>query len=149
MPASGEPVRVVLDTNVLISATLFAGSESQKLVEELSGQGVGICGSEEILEEYEEIVTREFIIKKGQTKWKENLPSVMSQLRRQMDMIQVSNRLKASRDPQDDKIIECALAGGCEYLVSYDADLLDLREYGKVKMVKPAQMRRILAQPKQ
>jgi hypothetical protein len=136
---------VVLDTNVLISATLFVGSESQKLVEELIGQRVEICGSEEILEEYEEIVNREFIVKKGQVGWKENLPSVVGQLRRQMNMIQITDRVKASRDPKDDKIIECALAGGCEYLVSYDADLLDLKEYGRVKMVKPSEMRQILA----
>ena len=139
-------MRVVLDTNVLISATLFTGSESQKLVEELSGRGTGICCSEDILEEYGEIVNREFIIKRGLVKWREHLPAAVDRLRRQMIILQPSNRVKASRDPKDDKIIECALAGNCGYLVTYDADLLDLKRYGKVRIVKPGEMRQILAE---
>jgi len=33
-----------------------------------------------------------------------------------------------SRDPTDDKFLECAVAGGADYVVSADADLLNLRE---------------------
>ncbi len=140
---------MVLDTNVLISATLFVGSESQKLLEELSRTGTGICCSEEILKEYEEIVNREFVIKRGLTRWKDYLPSAVGELRRQMIILQPSKRVKASRDPKDDKIIECALAGDCGYIVSYDTDLLDLKEYDKVKIIKLAEMRRILAEQKE
>ena len=42
-----------------------------------------------------------------------------------------------ARDPDDDKIIACAVAAGAEYLVSRDRDLLSLGAYGDTKIVSP------------
>jgi len=39
------------------------------------------------------------------------------------------------RDPKDDMYLECALAAGADYIISGDRDLLDLKEYGGVKIV--------------
>jgi putative PIN family toxin of toxin-antitoxin system len=42
-----------------------------------------------------------------------------------------------ARDPDDDKIIACAVAAGAEYLVSRDRDLLALGSYGQINVVSP------------
>ena len=141
-------MRVVLDTNVLISATLFEGSEAQKLVNELMERGAEICCSEEMLSEYAEAVERDFVAEKKLEITKERLPFLVAHIRRLAVFVDADAGIRASRDPKDDKIIECALAGDCGYIVTYDADLLDMKEYDKVKIIKPAGMRRILAEQK-
>ena len=39
------------------------------------------------------------------------------------------------RDPKDDIYLECAIAANAQYIISGDRDLLDLKEYGGVKIV--------------
>lgn len=41
------------------------------------------------------------------------------------------------RDPDDDKIVACAVAAGAAYLVSRDHDLLSLRSYGEISIIAP------------
>ena len=40
-------------------------------------------------------------------------------------------------DPDDDKILECAVAGNADYIVSGDSHLLDIEEYRGVEIVSP------------
>jgi uncharacterized protein len=47
-------------------------------------------------------------------------------LRRQAELVQPTATLRLSRDPGDDKFLECAVAGRADYIVSADADLLTL-----------------------
>ena len=141
-------MRVVLDTNVLISATVFEGSEAQKLVQELVRHGAKICCSQEMLEEYENSIRRDFVAKQKLEITKERLPMLVASIRKLATMVEAGGNIRVSRDPEDDKIIACALAGGYAYLVTYDADLLDIGTYDSVKIIKPAQMRKILEEEK-
>ena len=50
----------------------------------------------------------------------------------------------AVRDPDDDKIIACAIAASAQYIVTGDNDLLSLREYAGVQMVLPRRFLEIL-----
>ncbi len=43
-----------------------------------------------------------------------------------------------SRDPDDNEFLECALAGGADYIVSGDAHLLDIGQYDGIQLVTPA-----------
>jgi putative PIN family toxin of toxin-antitoxin system len=40
-------------------------------------------------------------------------------------------------DPDDNKILECAVVCGASYIVSGDKHLLELKEYGKIKIITP------------
>jgi len=40
-------------------------------------------------------------------------------------------------DPDDNKILECAVAAGASYIVSGDKHLLELKEYRKIKIITP------------
>jgi predicted nucleic acid-binding protein len=51
------------------------------------------------------------------------------------------------RDPDDDKIIACALAAGAEYLVSRDRDLLSLGSYAGITIIAPERFLRVLRGP--
>jgi predicted nucleic acid-binding protein len=49
----------------------------------------------------------------------------------------VTPAVRRSRDPDDDKFLECATAGGADYIVSADADVRILREIEAVPIVAP------------
>ena len=48
------------------------------------------------------------------------------------EIIRVSSDIQASRDPEDNKFISCAVDGKCLYIVSGDDDLLSVGNYGDV-----------------
>jgi putative PIN family toxin of toxin-antitoxin system len=50
-----------------------------------------------------------------------------------------SIHVSASRDPDDNKVIETALAGACSHIISGDKDLLDLKQYEHIQIVTPAE----------
>jgi len=52
--------------------------------------------------------------------------------------------VKVVRDPNDDKIVACALAAGAEYIVTRDKDLLSLGEYEGVAMITPEEFLHVL-----
>lgn len=54
--------------------------------------------------------------------------AVPLRLRRRAVLVQPDVTIRMSRDPTDDKFLECAVAGGADYVVSADADLLSLRD---------------------
>ena len=41
-------------------------------------------------------------------------------------------------DPDDNRIVECAVEAGSAYIVTKDKDLLRMGEYGGIKMIRPA-----------
>jgi putative PIN family toxin of toxin-antitoxin system len=54
--------------------------------------------------------------------------AVTLRLRRRAVLVRPDVAIRMSRDPTDDKFLECAVAGGADYVVSADVDLLSLRE---------------------
>ena len=54
--------------------------------------------------------------------------AVPLRLRRRAVLVQPDVAIRMSRDPTDDKFLECAVSGEADYVVSADADLLSLRE---------------------
>lgn len=53
---------------------------------------------------------------------------MLLRIQRRAVLVRPEVTIRMSRDPTDDKFLECAVAGGADYLVSADADLLSLRE---------------------
>lgn len=43
------------------------------------------------------------------------------------------------RDPADDQVLETAVVGKCDFLITGDKDLLSLEKYSQIKIVTPAQ----------
>lgn len=122
-------MKIVVDTNVLISGVFFGGFP-QEVLRAVIGGKVTACASTEIIDEYTEIM-REMIARKQGKFNAEILTSLISH----MEIIETVSCVEASRDPDDDKFIECALDAKALYIVSGDNDLLVLKEYGGVRIV--------------
>jgi len=131
-------MKFVLDTNVLISATLWEGSANKTLLL-LIEKDARLYTSKAILQEYDRIIRRDF-------------PELVAQLPKLMENIIAFSiitepriRLDAvSADPEDNKILECAIESGAEFILTYDKHLLNLKEYGGIKIFTPEKMRALL-----
>mgnify|MGYP001791903502 CR=1 FL=1 len=106
-------IRVVLDTNVLVSAHLNdEGYEKHVLDLALAGK-IEIAVSQEILAEYEDVLRRpKFAIAARQVT--KSLRLLVTAARR----VNPRRRLTAARDPDDNRFLECAEAGRADYLVT-------------------------------
>ena len=128
-------MRVVLDTNVIISALLFTGRTSELTPLWQAGEITPLL-SKDILDEYIKVLAypkfRLTATEVGSLIEEEVLPYVQ--------VIKPRRRLRVvRRDPSDDKFIECAVAGKSRIIVSGDKDLLSIGTYRKITIMTPVQ----------
>ncbi len=132
-------MKIVLDTNVVVSGFLWNGKPSELLERLDSGEAelllsVGIL--EEIERVFEDKKLKPMIEKSGQS-----VEAIMNKIYSMANIINPRMKLDVVQaDPADNKVIECALEGKADYIVSGDKHLLNLREYKGIKIVKAAEM---------
>jgi len=122
-------VRIVIDTNILISGIFFKGKERDIIELWFNGKFDVVC-TEEIFEEYSEVITR-FAEKSGGNKHKE----IIGIIAKNCIFIKNVYSEKYSRDPDDDKFINCGMSGGVPYIVSGDKDLLILKKIAGIEII--------------
>jgi len=127
-------VRVVVDTNILVSALINRG-KPKKLVLKLLEEHTVIL-SRQMLAELADVLTRDkFAVKTAQ------VDRFLAVLVRKSKIVTPSSRFKIIReDPDDDVVLNTAYAGKAEYIVTGDRHLLALKEFKRTKIVKVNQM---------
>jgi putative PIN family toxin of toxin-antitoxin system len=125
-------MRVVLDTNVLIAAFISRGVCGELL--EHCVLHHTIVGSEEILAELREHLVGKF----GYSAV--DADEVINLLRSRTGLVAPSRLSSpACRDPDDDMVLGTAIAGQADCIVTGDKDLLVLREFQGIDIVRPAE----------
>ena len=133
-------MNVVFDTNILISATLWDGSVSQKLFLKLIETKTDIFSSAEILLEYKQVLKRDFDIYTDK-----EIENVTEKVVFSLKLIEPNKKENAVKeDPDDNKIIDCAVASNSNYIVTYDNHLLKLKDYKQIKITKPEELLKLL-----
>ena len=126
-----EIMRVVLDTNVLISALLFKGELSRMVRLWQEGKIVPIISKETFDELRAVLEYSKFSLSRAEIKSlieRETLPF--------FEVVHVSKHVKgACRDPEDDKFISCAISANADCIVTGDKDLSDLKKYQSVRII--------------
>lgn len=125
-------MRIVVDTNVLISGAFFSGGPSDILDACVRGE-FKLVLSTEIIEEYQR-VGEIFTSKRPNVEFERFLGVLIAKA-----IFVEPNRLDQGicRDPDDVKFIECALASDAKYLVSGDKDLLSIGSYSGISICTP------------
>ena len=123
--------RVVLDTNVLVSALLFKGAVSRFVQLWRNGKMIPVISKET----FEELTTvlqyPKFSLSKDEIK-----STIEHEILPYFEIIEVVKAVKGvCRDPGDDKFISCALSASADCIVSGDKDFCDLRQYKTVKII--------------
>jgi len=124
--------RLTFDTNIWISSTLWKNSVSRKLLDKLIRESKEIFTTEDILEEYCKILKRDFNLSQEEIKEKAEVILSFSKVIEPLANIDV-----IKEDPDDNKIVECALESRSDYIISYDHHLLKLKEYRGIKIIRP------------
>lgn len=128
-------IRAVLDANIFVSAILVKIGKPARVVNNASD--VNLLTSEEILSEVARVLSY-LRIRRKYALTEKDIETYFQDLRNRCTLVAVSTVVRGvSRDPDDDKILACAIDGAAEYVVSGDPHLLNLREYMGVKIVTP------------
>jgi putative PIN family toxin of toxin-antitoxin system len=127
-------MRLVLDTNVLLSALAFPGSKPDQVLQRVRRGNVELFLSPFILAELERVLHDKFRFTRRQTDERVNV------IRRMATLVEPTERvaLVAAKD-DDNRILECALAARADYLVTGDKEhLLPLRCVGAIQIITPS-----------
>lgn len=122
-------MRIVVDTNVLISGIFFGGFPRRILTSIINKQ-LTACATTEIINEYEEIVEEMIDRKQGHLN-----RTILAPLIQTMEIIEPVSHIEVCRDPDDDKFLECAKDSHALYVVSGDKDLLFIEKYENIQIV--------------
>ena len=134
-------LRIVLDSNVIISGFLFGGPPA-RLLEHALDNSMLCFTSQPILDEVREVLQRpKFGLSSDQAL------SLIEELHDLCEVVTPKRRVRAiTEDPDDNVILECASEAGAEVIVSGDAHLLDLGRWEGIHILSPADaMKRVQA----
>ena len=126
--------RLVVDTSIIVSALLVAPSTSSRVLDHVIEHGRLLSTDQT----RQELVKTMMSIKldKYVPRWKRE--ALLLRLAPVMDLVQVSQVIRACRDPHDDAILEAAVNGRADAIVTGDKDLLVLHPFAGVDIVTPA-----------
>ena len=125
----------VFDTNVLVSALLFANSSPRKALELALDTGE-ILISKETVDELNNVLSRpKFERYVSQSKRERFLLSLVQK----STLIEIQEKIEECRDPKDNKFLELAIDGKATEIVSGDQDLLILHPFRGIPIVTVSQ----------
>jgi len=132
-------LRVVLDTNLVISA-LFWGGTPGKVLRELVGRGVPILISQAMLAELQATLEKPRFASRLEAHGRTSADILEEYVRltQRVDSEPVST--SSLRDPKDLIILEAALGGKASHIVSGDRDILTLVSYQDIDILSASQL---------
>ena len=134
MPSSKkQELKIVLDTNVWISALLWGGKPAA-IIKAAEENKVSILISEEIVGEISQVLTYPKIEKIYRSSLRRQ--DLIEQVLKIVTFVKASNKLEVIQaHPADNKFLECAIAAKADYVISGDKHLLQIAAYKKLKIL--------------
>jgi uncharacterized protein len=137
-------MRVVFDTNVIISRYLSPAGVPAQLLRLWKRNAFTVVTSEPILEEYKAAMLYSHI-QALHRRNAEVVNRIIENFRKQSLFVTPSEEVTIIQDdPDDNKFLACALAGNAEHIISGDHHLLDVQEYMGIRILSPAAFLRLL-----
>jgi len=127
--------RVVLDTNILVSALLFTG-ELYKMVDLWRQGKVVPLISRETFEELRAVLE----YPKFSLAPDEIQAIIENEILPFFEVVEIRRNVRGvCRDPGDDRFLACALSGSAHFLLSGDKDLIELKKYKSIRIIKASE----------
>ena len=126
--------RIVVDTNVLISRLIAPSSVPGQAVRRATSKDQVLASNTFMLELYRVVSRPKF----DRYVTDEERQLFLSGLRDVVESIAVVRIVRACRDPKDDMVLELAVNGKADLIVSGDRDLLSLGSFDGIAIVSPA-----------
>jgi putative PIN family toxin of toxin-antitoxin system len=122
-------LRVVFDTNVLVAALVFPGGQGEAALHRIIDEHDRLVLSKPLLDELLGVLARKF------SRDAEELAHIAVFLGELATTVKPARRLKVLKDDPDNRVLECAVAGRAELIVTGDRALLAVREFRGVRVV--------------
>src|SRR5215469_5092526 len=124
-------MRIVFDTNIYIAAVLRGGF-AEDIIALADKKAITLLTSKEILQELE----NKLLVKLKFTHDQVNF--IIKRINRLSIVIETKEKItQIVRDPDDNKILECAVTGNANLIVSSDQDLIQLKSYRNIPIIHP------------
>ncbi|MGC8492807.1 MAG: putative toxin-antitoxin system toxin component, PIN family [Syntrophobacteraceae bacterium] len=139
-------IKVVLDTNVFVSAVIKADSKPGRILELVRSGGLELCVSPDILEEIRATLAYPKLEKfhRRDSKWIASFIRELSAMAKTTPGKTISEAIES--DPSGNIYLVCALEGKADFIVSGDHHLTDLKEYRGIRILNPAAFLEIIGQ---
>ena len=138
-------MRIVLDTNVLVSAFISKLGHSARILDLVSMfEEIQLVLSESILDEFEDVLSRDEV--KERFGYSDRDIELLAQSAREIStIVEARSGFKiVKQDPKDDAVLNTAYDGKADYIVSGDHHLQNLKNLRGIKIVNPRQMMKII-----
>lgn len=125
--------RIVVDTNVAISALLRKDSVPGRAIVKVMESGELIVSNETLVELLDILLSPKF----DRYVPIEIREEFLGRLQLRALHVNITSTVSVCRDPKDDKFLELAVDGGASYLITGDQDLLVLDSFRGIRVVTP------------
>lgn len=137
-------LRVVLDTNTIVSGLISPSGSPHQVLLAFRKREFTLIVSRAIIAEVEQVLQRPYFRdQRGITA--DDVVRIKRLLVKRSQLVHPQScRILVPADPDDDPILECALAGEADFLVTGDHHLLELERFEGIRIVTPRQFLAIL-----
>jgi putative PIN family toxin of toxin-antitoxin system len=133
---SQKPSKIIIDTNIWIS--FLIGKELQDLKDLIANEMVKVITTDQLINEIKLVTSRDKLKKYFN---QEKVIDLISLLDILADKIKIKKIDKICRDPKDDFLLALSKESRANYLITGDKDLLDIKVYGRTKIVTVKQFK--------
>lgn len=135
---------IVVDTNVLVSGVMIAGSLPDRLLTRWENQEFNLITCIKTIAEADDVLQRPHIAAKYKVTQikRDNLIIPLKNRAIQVSGVQIIGVVKD--DPKDDMFVSCAVEGNAKYIVTGDKHLLKLKRYQKIRIITVAHFLAVL-----
>lgn len=127
-------MRVVIDTNVLISATFWTGKPKQ-LLNKARRREIIFLTSEILLDELKGVLVNKK--KPFRLSWEE-AEQVVIAMRELAEVVETNSQFTVCEDDMDNRVLECAVDGAAQRMITGDFHLLKLKSFQGIEIVSVA-----------
>ncbi len=127
-------LRIVIDTNTLISSILIAASVPDQAFKKARDIGI-LLFSDATFEELQQVIARPKFDRYVSTAIRVEF---LARLWEESEQIKIVDVITDCRDPKDNKFLETAVNGDADYILTGDQDLLVLNPFRNIPIVPPA-----------
>jgi uncharacterized protein len=125
-------IRVVLDTNIIVSAYLNQEGLPFFILKLALAGNFQLCASEDVLVEYAELLQR-----KSYPMDVRRARLLLQKIRATCDIVQSAGGLRVTKDPDDNIFMECALAAKAHYVVTGNTDHFPKKRWKYTSVITP------------
>jgi putative PIN family toxin of toxin-antitoxin system len=122
-------LKAVFDTNIFVSALAIPGGQAERAIDLVIDVRANLCLSKEIIHEVLGVLAQKF------SKGSEELSRTAVFLSELGELVVPREKLAVLDDEPDNRILECAVTGHADVIVTGDRAMLNLKKYQEIRIL--------------